>query len=112
MKSTIALSLIPSLIAGVLVLFAQPAEAGYKKRVNQRQVNQQQRLYNGANSGALTAREHRRLQKQQQKLARKEAIYRHSGSGLTKKEAAKLEHGQDALSKNIYRQKHDGQTNP
>jgi hypothetical protein len=113
MKNNIALSLILSLVAGsLLVITARPAEANYKNRVNKRQTRQQSRLYNGASNGALTGREYRHLQKQQVKLAKQEARFRHSGNGLTKKEAAKLEVGQDALSKNIYSQKHDGQTKP
>lgn len=111
MRNTFALGLIFSLIAGGFIS-TQPAEANYKNRVNYRQVRQQKRLFHGVNNDGLTGKEYRRLQKQQQALALREAKFRHSGKGLNKVEAAKLEAQQDALSKNIYRQKHDGQTQP
>ena len=108
MKNTIALSLLLSLIGGVLV--STPAEANYKNRVNHRQYRQEKRLYNGVQSGALNGREYRRLQKKQTALAIQEAKFRASGNGLSKNEAARLEVEQDRLSKNIYGQKHDGQS--
>lgn len=109
MKNTIALSLLLSLIGGVLVS-TLPAEANYKNRVNHRQYRQEKRLYNGVQSGALNGKEYRRLQKKQTALAIQEAKFRASGNGLSKNEAARLEVEQDRLSKNIYGQKHDGQS--
>jgi len=79
--------------------------------VNARQDNQQDRIYNGVQSGELTQREHDRLQSQQESLAAREARMRASGGGLSLTERAKLDAQQDALSRNIARQKHDGQDN-
>lgn len=91
-------------------LSVQPVEAKWwKQRSNNRQCNQQSRINGGLGSGALTAREARRMQKQQRKLAKREARMRMTG-GMSRKEARRLEKQQDQLSKNIYRQKHDGQT--
>lgn len=87
-----------------------PAEARYyKKRVNHRQVKQHKRIGQGVKSGELTGKEAKRLSKQQTALARKERQMRLSGNGLNKGEAARLEQAQDQLSRNIYRQKNDGQ---
>lgn len=108
MKNTIALSLLFSLVAGMFVS-TLPAEANYKNRVNHRQYRQENRLYNGVQSGSLTGREYRRLQKKQTALAIQEQKFRRSGNGLSKNEAARLEVEQDRLSKKIYGQKHDGQ---
>lgn len=90
---------------------AQPADAKpWKKRVNHRQVKQQKRIWGGVKNGSLTKRETYRLQKGQKRLNRMERNMRLSGNGLSKKEAARLEHAQNRLSKNIYKQKNDGQT--
>lgn len=97
------------LVATALTIGTDSAQAG-GKRVNQRQVNQQRRIFRGASNGSLTGREAVRLQKQQVRLARKEHQMRQSGDGLTKVESVKLEHMQDNMSQNVYKQKHDGQT--
>lgn len=105
MKNIFALAMAFTLSAGVID--CQAADA--KGRVNNRQTRQHNRIYHGVSNGELTGRESARLQKQQYKLARREAKFRKSGDGLTKAERAKLEHDQDQLSKNIYKQKHDEQ---
>jgi len=79
--------------------------------VNARQDNQQQRIYNGVQSGELTQREYDRLQNQQESLAAREARMRASGNGLSLAERARLDAQQDALSRSIHRQKNDGQDN-
>ena len=105
-----------SLALGVLccttsVIGAQPADAKpWKKRVNHRQKKQQKRIWGGAKNGSLTKKEFYRLQKGQKRLNKMEKNMRQSGNGLSKREAVKLEHAQDRLSKNIYKQKHDGQS--
>lgn len=109
MKKFVFTGLSLVLVATALTIGTESAEAG-GKRVNQRQINQQRRLNNGATNGSLTGREYARLQKQQVKLARKERRMRQSGDGLTRKESVRLENMQDNLSQNVYQQKHDGQT--
>jgi hypothetical protein len=96
-----------TLASGIAIVTVLQAEAG---RINTRQARQQQRIYNGVSSGALTPGEYARLQKRQSRLAAKEAQMRASGGGLRPRERAKLEAGQDALSRAIYKQKHDAQT--
>lgn len=103
------LSLVLVATAMTIATDSADAQARYKQRVNNRQVRQQKRLYNGAANGQLTGKEAARLQKQQVKLARKERQMRLSGNGMTKKEAVRLEAAQDNLSQNVYQQKHDGQ---
>lgn len=88
--------------------FAQDADA--HGRINNRQCKQKGRIVHGVKSGALTKRETLGLASQQAKLARAERRMRQSGDGLTLKERARLEHRQDHLSRNIYRQKNDNQT--
>jgi len=75
--------------------------------INQNQLNQQQRIYQGIQTGELTQHEAQRLVNQQQKLATTEAVMRQNG--LTLKERRKLDRMQDNMSRNLYNQKHDGQ---
>ncbi len=92
----------------VLTAFATavPAEA----RVNQRQNHQQVRIAGGISKGSLTAHEAVRLERQQVRIARYEARSRADGGGLNRIERIRVEALQDRASRNIYRQKHDGQT--
>ena len=101
------LKIIAVTACGVAAIAAVPAEA----RINQRQTHQQQRIYNGVSNGSLTARETYRLERQQAGIARLEARSRADGNGLNWRERARIEHRQDRASRNIYRQKHDGQGN-
>jgi hypothetical protein len=75
--------------------------------VNHTQQNQQNRIYQGIQSGELTRREAGRLDNQADKFAVKEAQMRQDG--LTLKERKKLDFYQDQMSQNIYNQKHDAQ---
>ncbi|MDQ8756074.1 hypothetical protein RCO27_07505 [Sphingosinicella sp. LHD-64] len=84
---------------------AMPAEA----RINQRQGNQQHRIWHGVGTGELTAREAYRLERQQAHIARYERRSRADGPGLTGRERYRLERMQDRASRNIYRQRHDRQ---
>jgi hypothetical protein len=78
-------------------------------RINQRQTHQQQRIASGVRSGALTAREAVRVERQQVRIARYERQSRADGGGLNFNERARIEHMQDRASHTIYNQKHDAQ---
>lgn len=75
---------------------------------DQRQVNQQQRIDQGVQSGQLTQKETDRLNAQQQRIADRETKMKSDGK-MTKKERTRLQRQQDRASKNIYKQKHDRQ---
>ena len=94
-----------ALIGSTTAIAAAPAAA----QVNQRQWNQQQRIYHGARSGRLTSREYYRLQRQQRRIARYEARSRWDGGGLSRHERVRLSRMQNRANRNIYRQKHDWQ---
>ncbi len=79
--------------------------------VNNRQENQQDRLKEGVKSGELTAREAARLKLREAKLAEFEKRLKEDGS-LTPEERAKLQKKLEALSEDIYKQKHDAQDRP
>ena len=94
-------------IVMVAMVFALvTADAAMAGRVKNRQVKQQKRIHQGAQSGELTKREARRLQKEQRHInrAKKRAL---SDGELTRNERIRLERKQDRASRHIYRGKHN-----
>jgi uncharacterized membrane protein YebE (DUF533 family) len=100
-------NIVTALCVSVLALPAL-AQTASTPRIDQRQANQQQRIDQGAQSGALTDREAARLEKGQAHVQNMEDKAAADGK-VTMKERARIEHAQDRQSKRIYRQKHDRQ---
>ena len=96
--------------AAVIAAFALPAFAQTTStpRIDQRQKNQQQRIDQGVKSGELNKKEAARLQKGQDRIQKMENKAAADGK-VTAKERAKIEKAQDRESKRIYREKHDKQ---
>ena len=88
---------------------AAPAGPLATPRIDQRQVNQQNRINQGVNSGQLTAREAVRVEKREGKIAVHEAKAKADGV-VTPSERRRLRREENRASKAIYRQKHDRQT--
>lgn len=87
-----------------LVALAQQA----MPRVDQREANQEARIQQGVQSGALTPREARRLEGGQQRVENMEARAKSDGV-VTRQERARLHHAQDVQSRRIAAEKHDRQ---
>ena len=105
-------SSIPSLLAAVLLAsagagLAQAPQAA-TPRVDQRQENQATRITQGSPSGALTAREQRRLNREQAATAKAETHAKADGT-VTAQERRRLQRMQNKASRDIRRQKHDPQ---
>jgi hypothetical protein len=75
----------------------------------QRDVNQQQRIEQGLQSGQLTTKEASRLESEQARVERDQSRAMKDGK-LTPQEKARLSREQNAVSRDIYREKHDAQT--
>ena len=79
-------------------------------KIKERKENQQKRIGNGVENGSLTPKEAARLEHKEAGLNRE---IRHdrkvNGGNLTNKEKAQVNRQQNRLSKDIYKQKHDGQ---
>ena len=85
------------------------AQNGTKTPVaRERQENQQERIGQGVKSGELTAKEAARLERQQHRIQHEKREAKADGT-VTKAERAELRARQNAASRNIARQKHDGQ---
>lgn len=75
----------------------------------QRDVNQQQRIEQGLKSGQLNTREAGKLERDEANVNRLEARAEKDGK-VTKGEQARINAAENRTSRDIYRQKHDGQT--
>jgi hypothetical protein len=95
------------LAAAVLMTLPQAAIA--QERVDRRQDRQEQRIDRGIEQDQITAREGRRLNRQQNHIDRFENRSRASGDGLNRRERVQLERKQDRASRNITRQRRDRQ---
>lgn len=99
-----------TLIAAVALIapMLAAAQTTSTPRVDQRQANQEARIQQGSQSGALTQKETAKLEKGQTHVQNVENKAMADGT-VTKKEAGRIEHAQDQQSKKIYREKHDRQ---
>ena len=75
----------------------------------QRDVNQQNRIEQGLQSGQLNTREAARLEREEARVERDQARAMKDGV-LTPAEKARLNREQNRVSRDIYREKHDAQT--
>jgi len=101
--------LIPALLLSVLATFAATpahAEGTNTPTLDQRQENQERRIEQGVESGALNANEAARLEAQQNRVQRAEDRAKADGV-VTGKERAALHHRQDHASGTIVRKKHN-----
>lgn len=101
-----------STIIAVLIAAAFPVASAYAATrdpgVNQRQHNQQQRIQQGVRSGELTRNETRNLQGQAREIRREERNYKADGN-FTRAERADVHRDLNHMSRDIRREKHDGQ---
>ncbi len=92
-------------------LFAQPAgqtnPPGNKTPgVTKRQKNQQKRIAKGVESGELTAKETKHLEKEEAKIQHDKKMAKSDGT-VTKQERAKLQKEENKASRDIYKKKHN-----
>ena len=102
MKTTATLVL---LIAGSIAL---PVLAQTTASEIQRNTNQQQRIEQGLQSGALSTKEAGKLEREQTQVDRMEKNALKDGT-LTSTESARIQSAQNKTSKSIAAQKHDAQ---
>lgn len=97
--------LVAALLASAFIVpaFAQSTNT---PRIDQRQVNQQNRIDQGVQSGALTAQETNNLDKREAKIASNEAAAKADGT-VTRAERRQLTREENRTSRAIYRKKHN-----
>jgi hypothetical protein len=98
--------------AGVLMGFAGVSFADEPEgRIQQRKERQQGRIAQGVGSGSLTAKETANLEHKEAGLNKEIRQDRKANGGnLTNNEKRQINRQQNKLSRNIYRDKHNGQT--
>jgi hypothetical protein len=97
-------------LASAALFVASSASAG---EINQRKENQQDRIAQGVQSGQLTAGETARLETKEGALNQEERDMRKLDNGkLTAQDRRTINRQQNRLSRNIYRDKHNGRTQP
>ncbi|THI85142.1 MAG: hypothetical protein CAF41_012975 [Nitrospira sp. CG24A] len=101
-KMLLAVSAMTLMVSGIV--FAQ-AETPV---IDQRQMNQDQRIDQGIASGQLNEREANRLNKQQGRIGKMEDRAMSDGA-MTKRERARIGAAQNRASRHVARQKHDRQ---
>ncbi|UWZ86107.1 hypothetical protein [Occallatibacter riparius] len=97
-------------IAMAAALLVTPAlmNAQSSREINQRKVNQQDRIAQGVRSGQLTPRETAHVERQERGINREEhAMRRADGGHLTQHDRTVLNRQQNHVSRNIYRDKHN-----
>jgi hypothetical protein len=75
----------------------------------QRNINQQNRIEQGVQSGALTNKETANLEQGQARIDRKEARVGADGH-VSAREQARIQHAEDRQSNKVYREKHNNHT--
>jgi len=90
---------------------SQSSDPKPKTEVGQRKENQQDRIANGVQSGQLTAGETANLEKKEAAInAETKADRAANGGKLTGAEKAQINHQQNQMSRQIYRDKHNANT--
>lgn len=102
MKTKLVIAALAAVIS--IPAFAQANTPG----IDQRQLNQEQRIDQGIASGQLNQREAARLERGQDRVDNMENRAKADGA-VTARERARIQHAQNVESKRIYRQKHDRQ---
>jgi hypothetical protein len=104
------LALIASLTLAPAAIFAQtPTPGQHDYDINQRKVDQQDRIAQGVKSGQLTAGETGRLEHQEAGINKEERGMRAQDNGhLTRSDRQTIHQQQNQESRRIYRDKHNG----
>ena len=103
---TLNTTLLRSLIAASLFALGAGANAQNTANDVQRDVNQQQRIENGLQSGQLNTREAAKLEHEQAGVDKMEAKALKDGH-LSSREQQRIGAAQNRVSQDIYREKHD-----
>ena len=94
---------VTSVVSAIAVFNPSAASAG---PIHDRQINQQERIYQGVQQGTITHTEYRKLEARQAKIAADRRYALRDGN-ISRKEAAHLTRQQNRTSNAIYRDRHD-----
>jgi hypothetical protein len=99
---------IPTVFAAILIApLAAQAGQYYPHTINQRQVNQQRRIFNGVKAGQISRQEYRNLQRRSLAIQQKERRDRLDGGRFTARERYQLNQRLNNVSGSIYGDRRD-----
>ena len=100
-----------SIAIAVLAAICGSAQAQQSAATDaQRDANQQERIEQGLQSGQLSTKEAGNLERQEQRIDHQEARDLKSGGALSAQEQARITREQNAVSRDVYRDKHNAVT--
>jgi hypothetical protein len=95
-------------IATTATTLLMPMEANaYPRTVNQRQYNQQRRIYNGVREGNIGPREYNNLQRRSYSIEQQQRRFRNDDGRIDANERYRLNQRLNNVSDSIYRDRHD-----
>lgn len=112
-KVLLGMAISAALLLPVYAQEAQPAPEAKEGRIQRRKENQQGRIAQGVGSGQLTARETANLEHKEANMNHEIRNDRKANGGtLTAQEKRQVNRQQNRVSRDIYRDKHNGKTQP
>jgi len=97
------------LISSIVIAMTLAATTSYADSINERQLQQKERIVQGVKSGQITQKEAFNLRKKQAQFERKELHFKSDGN-FTFKERKTLQNNLNPFSKDIYFAKHNKKT--
>ena len=93
--------------AGLMTPLAAQANQHFSPTINQRQVNQQRRIFNGVKGNQLSRQEYRNLERRSLAIELQQRRDIKDGGAFTPKERYQLNQRLNRLSQSIFRDRHD-----
>jgi hypothetical protein len=107
-KSMLAIVGLATIVTATTATLLTPMVANaYPRTVNQRQWNQQRRIYNGVRDGEIGSREYYNLQRRSDAIELQQRRFRADDGRIDPYERARLNRRLDNLSDSIYRDRRD-----
>lgn len=109
-SSVLSLGLVglAAVVATAATTVFMPTEANaYPRNVNQRQYNQQRRIFNGVREGEIGPREYYNLQRRAYAIEQQQRRFRNDDGRIDRYERYRLNRRLDNLSGSIYHDRHD-----
>jgi hypothetical protein len=95
---------VPAAFAAILIFpLAAQADEAYPRTINQRQANQQQRVFNGVKSGQISQQEYRNLERRSLSVELQQRRDMRDGGAYTPQERYQLNQRLNRISDSIYR---------
>jgi hypothetical protein len=96
-----------TLVSPIITTLSAQAHQYAPHSINQRQVNQQQRIFKGVKNDKISQKEYRNLEQRALSIQLQERRDRRDGGSFTPQERNRIQQRLDHLSGSIYSDRHD-----